>query len=110
MFGRINKHDDGDNASGGKTTRFIVNLNLSRLGGMQLDGLMHDALPAKGIDKRLDMVIRTDMRLAPGIMQDLQTAYAAGLKDSKMTGSLEFQANKKGWVDIDHRTADSRSV
>ena len=110
MFVRKNKDDDGDNASGGKTTRFIVNLNLSRLGGMQLDGLMHDALPAKGIDKRLDMVIRTDMRLAPGIMQDLQTAYAAGLKDSKMTGSLEFQANKKGWVDIDHRTADSRSV
>lgn len=110
MFVRKQKDDDGENASGGKTTRFIVNLNLSRLGGMQLDGLMHDALPAKNIDKRLDMVIRTDTRLSPGIMQDLQTAYAAGLKDSKMTGSLEFQANKKGWVDIDHRTADSRSV
>lgn len=110
MFVRKQKDDEGENASGGKTTRFIVNLNLSRLGGMQLDGLMHDALPAKNIDKRLDMVIRTDTRLSPGIMQDLQTAYAAGLKDSKMTGSLEFQANKKGWVDIDHRTADSRSV
>lgn len=110
MFVRKHKDEDTDGTTGGKTTRFIVNLNLSRLGGMQLDGLMHEALPAKGIDKRLDMVIRTNTRLSPGIMQDLQSAYAAGLKDSKMTGSLEFQANKKGWVDIDHRTADSRSV
>ena len=110
MFVRKHKDDEGDGTRGGKTTRFIVNLNLSRLGGMQLDGLMHEALPAKGIDKRLDMVIRTNDRLTPSLMQDLQTAYAAGLKDSKMGGSLEFQASKKGWVDIDHRTADSRSV
>lgn len=110
MFVRKHKDDEGDGTHGGKTTRFIVNLNLSRMGGMQLDGLMHDAIPAKAIDKRLDMVIRTDTRLSSTIMQDLQTAYAAGLKDSKMGGSLEFQANKKGWVDIDHRTADSRSV
>lgn len=110
MFVRRHKDDEGDGSTSGKTTRFIVNLNLSRLGGMQLDGLMHEALPAKGIDKRLDMVIRTNERLASSLMQDLQTAYAAGLKDSKMGGSLEFQASKKGWVDIDHRMADSRSV
>ena len=110
MYVRKHKDDEGDGSTGAKTTRFIVNLNLSRLGGMQLDGLMHEALPAKGIDKRLDMVIRTNDRLAPSLMQDLQAAYAAGLKDSKMGGSLEFQASKKGWVDIDHRTADSRSV
>lgn len=110
MFVRKQKDDDSDNSSGGKTTRFIVNLNLSRLGGMQLDGLMHEANTAKGLDKRLDMVIRTDQRLSPGIMKDLQSAYAAGLKESQMMGALEFQAHKKGWVDIDHRTADSRSV
>lgn len=100
MFVRRQKDESGDPAGGGKTTRFIVNLTLSRLGGMQLDGLLHEAAPATNESKRLDMVIRTDQRLSPGIMQDLQTAYAAGLKDSKMAGALEFQAQRKGWVEV----------
>lgn len=99
LFVRQHKEDGGD-SSGGKTTRFIVNLNLSRLGGMQLDGLMHDALPARNIDKRLDMIIRTQDRLSPRIMNDLQAAYTAGMRESTMTGSLEFQAGPRSWVEV----------
>ena len=87
---------------GGETTRFLVNLNLSRLGDMQLDGLLRK-LPGQMpgvLEKRLDMVVRSAARLSPGLMRELQEGYARGLREAQLTGSLEFQARKEGWVTV----------
>ena len=43
--------DDSSDAKKGDSTRFIFDLNLDRMGDMQIDGLMKD--------KRLDLILRT---------------------------------------------------
>lgn len=102
FFVRRHRDDEDGGNGGGETTRFLVNLNLSRLGDMQLDGLLRK-LPGQMpglLEKRLDMVIRSGARLSPGLMRELQEGYARGLRDAQLTGSLEFQAKKEGWVTV----------
>lgn len=98
---RQNDDKNGDGSESGQTTRFLVNLSLSRMGDMQLDGLMRQGRNAAGAaTKNLDMVIRTADRLPGTLMQDLQTAYARGLGETGLTGTMQFQANKKGWIAV----------
>lgn len=102
FFVRRHREDEDGSNGGGETTRFLVNLNLSRLGDMQLDGLLRK-LPGQMpgvLEKRLDMVIRSKTGLSPGLMRELQDGYARGLREAQLTGSLEFQAKKDGWVTV----------
>lgn len=79
---------------GGKTaTRFILNLHLSRMGDMQLDGLLHK--------KRLDLVLRSAAPLPAGMRRDLTQRFAQGLAQTPLTGEIGFQTRSQHWVNID---------
>ena len=107
------QHDDEANGGqdSGQTTRFIVNLTLSRLGDMQLDGLMRQKRNAAGqSSKNLDMVIRTADRLPAQLMKDLQSAYAQGLADTGLQGGIQFQVKRDGWVNITRAAGDAQVV
>lgn len=75
------------------TTRFLLNLHLSRMGDMQLDGLMKK--------QRLDLILRSRDALSAAMRQQLTEGFAKGLAQSGMDGAISFQAKHQGWVTVD---------
>lgn len=72
--------------------RFLIDMALSRLGPVQLDGLVHK--------KRLELVVRTDTPLPETLRSDLRAHYIHALEEVRYSGELRFQANKIGWVPL----------
>ena len=83
---------EGDDAKGGreKTTRFILNLHLSRMGDMQLDGFVQK--------KRFDLILRSEEKLPATIRQELLQKFTSGLEQTGMEGSMRFQTRAEQWV------------
>ena len=83
---------DADGAGGGKKgggTRFLIDLNLSRLGPMQLDGMF------KAPAKTFDMVLRTKEALPEDMRRDLIGLFTASNGAMGLAGGLTFQVTKK---------------
>jgi hypothetical protein len=77
--------EDGQRRNGGGDTRFMIDLTLSRLGPMQVDGL---ARPGK-----LDLVIRTPSPLPPDIRRGLNAAFAGTASANGIAGGLSFHVS-----------------
>lgn len=75
-----------------KMTRFILNLHLSRMGDMQLDGFLHK--------KRFDLILRSEEKLPAAIRQELLQKFAAGLDQTGMQGGMTFQTRAESWMQI----------
>lgn len=71
--------DEGDS-----TTRFIVEVDMSRLGALQLDGLVKP--------KKFDLIIRSRKALEPGMRRDIAKVFNDSLAASGHRGALSFQA------------------
>lgn len=94
MYYRHNSHgrkDDSENETG-KFTRFIMDIPLSRMGDIQVDGLVRD--------KKLDIVLRTGRPLSTPMQQVMRQKYINALENSDMSGELHFQGNSEQWVHI----------
>jgi hypothetical protein len=84
---------DKDGGSGGGRsgkgggTRFVVDLDLSRLGPMQIDGLV------RGPDKKIDFIVRTHRALPSEMRFDLNRIVDSMAQASGLVGSIVFQAN-----------------
>ncbi len=74
-------------------TRFLLNLHLSRMGEMQLDGFIQK--------KNFDIVLRTEEKLPFDMRQELMKRFAQGLEQVQMQGGISFQARHQGWVTVD---------
>lgn len=90
-------HDDPRQKKSGQTEReiarrFLIDVSLTRLGPIQIDGLVHQ--------RKLDLIVRTINPLAEDLRNDLRFRFAHAMEEVKYNGSLIFQANKHGWVDI----------
>ncbi len=88
---------DDDGQSKGKTTRFIFDLALDRMGKVQIDGLFR--APSED-NTRLDLVIRTEGFLSQAMQMNMRQIYASGLKQTTITGELTFQNQADQWVTI----------
>jgi hypothetical protein len=88
---REGEGDEAETKKGGKGggTRFLINLELSRLGDMQLDGMYRKA------ERGLDMMIRTKSTLPDEMRRDLTGLYANSLAAMGLKGALNFQVVKK---------------
>ncbi len=86
-------NDDEENEKGGGT-RFVVDLNLSRLGHLQIDGLVGND------NKRLDLVLRSDAPLEGTMRDDIRGLYANALELTGLEGSVGFQAAPGNFVEI----------
>ena len=94
------REDDGQNAddqSAGNKTRFIMDLNLSNMGKVQLDGLFTGNPETAG---RLDLVLRTEQSFTQAMKQDMRSAYKSALEETQITGELSFQDHLDSWVRI----------
>ncbi len=85
-----NTNDSEENEK--QQTRFIFDLSMSRMGEVQIDGLMRA--------DRLDMVVRTQNPLSAPMQQMLKQVYTKALDSESLRGELGFQGDPRQWVNI----------
>jgi len=78
-----NKEDDNDDKA---AVRFIVELGLSQLGQMQVDGLLKE--------KKLDIILRSKMLLPPEMKNKMSHMFTTSLDIRGYTGDLQFKDNR----------------
>lgn len=83
-----NQQDKNKNGS----TRFVFDLSLSRMGDIQLDGLLRD--------NRLDLVLRAHNVFSLPMQQTMRQAYSNALGMTALTGELNFQGDAQKWVHV----------
>ncbi|QCO17761.1 hypothetical protein D3869_21460 (plasmid) [Azospirillum brasilense] len=99
----INSEEDGKTGrkGGDKGSRFLLDLDLSRLGPMQLDGLVQP--------NRFDLILRSHTPLAPEIRLDLIQIFADSIRAVGYIGGLSFQSGAKCWVKLTRAGAGGSS-
>ncbi len=92
----------GGHEGGQKRTRFVLNLTLSRIGDMQIDGFFQ---PGK-----LDVVLRTHNALPQSMQREITGRYANALEQTRLAGQILFQT--KGWLVLpeEDRAVKARGV
>jgi hypothetical protein len=83
---------EGADAKKRRKLRFLFDLNLSRMGGVQVDGFMQS--------ERLDIILRTKSPLSPPMQSQIKRIYAGAMDKSRLTGDLSFQFKPEHWVDF----------
>ncbi len=88
-------HDENDEgAAGDNSTRFILDIDLSRLGRIQLDGLVRD----KG--RKLDLIIRSGDVLDDPSRNEIRRIFSEAADLTGLTGSVGFQAAPPDFIEI----------
>ncbi|MBK6897056.1 MAG: hypothetical protein IPH06_10745 [Alphaproteobacteria bacterium] len=93
----------GQNGEKG-STRFIINLDLSRMGKIQMD-----ALYLKGA-KRFDLILRTEQAFSKAMEQEMRGLFTEALAEVSLTGGLIFQTGADQWVTVQADKAYSFSA
>lgn len=95
------KHDQGGDEGAerdeGKRTRFIFDLDLSRMGKVQLDGLFRE--------KRMDLILRTHEPFSRSMQLHIQSGYSNAMELTGLSGDLSFQNDPRSWVNV--KTVDT---
>ena len=82
----------GTSTAGRTARRFVIDIEFTRLGAMQLDGLTSAG--------RFDLVIRS-LQLLPGeLKRDLLSIFSGSLQAVGFTGQLAFQTGSQQWVKL----------
>jgi hypothetical protein len=85
---RRNKGDDENDQErnrDGDGARFLLDVDMSRLGALQIDGLLQRKT------KRFDVILRTRIPLANDIRQDIKALFSRSLDGMGMVGGASFQ-------------------
>lgn len=83
---------DNDKENKDGTTRFVLDLSLTRMGDVQFDGTVNG--------KRLDIIVRTQIPVSVPMQEAMKVAYANALEGSDIYGELGFQGDMKQWVNV----------
>jgi hypothetical protein len=84
---RKHKNQRGDDSDSDSTTRFLVEVDLTRMGAVQLDGLVKP--------KKFDLIIRSGAALDAGMRRDITKIFTDALAASGHAGALSFQASSR---------------
>jgi hypothetical protein len=79
-----NKDDETENRED-EGSRFLLDVTMSRLGALQIDGLLQRK------SKRFDVILRSHTHLPEDIRRDIKMIFARSLEGMGMTGSASFQ-------------------
>lgn len=86
------EEQDQERAEKGKGTRFIMDLNLSHMGPVQLDGYTRG--------KQVDLIVRTQKPFGTGARYEMTQRYIRALEAAGFEGALIFQAQPEKFVNI----------
>ncbi len=81
--------DDTGGKKGGGGLRFLINLDLSRLGPLQLDGMLRKET------RGFDLMIRTKQPLSDALRLELTGVFAESTAAMGLKGGLSFQVARK---------------
>jgi len=80
-----------------KKIRFLIDMKLSKLGEMQLDGFVQP--------KKMDMILRSEVGLPPGTHTELRSSYLRATSAVGYAGSLNFQVGRRFWMQMQQQVA-----
>lgn len=83
------RHGEGDSEELG--TRFVIEASLSRLGNIQLDGLVQSG--------RFDLMVRTQAELPADMRTEIANIFDAANAESQVAGRINFQVQAHFPVD-----------
>ena len=85
MFTRHGDEDEDEEEEGGRrrNVRFVVDVNLTQLGELQLDGLVQD--------RRFDLIVRSKSDLTPQMREDIGGIFAEGVEATGFEGNVVFE-------------------
>ncbi len=79
-----------------RNTRFIFDMNLTKMGPVQLDGLHR---PAEK-DSKLDLIVRTKTPLSENMQQSMRRAYVSALEQTGHSGEMSFQHRPEQFIKV----------
>ncbi len=89
----IKHHNEKNQKNNGDgTTRFIMDISLTRMGDVQLDGFLSG--------NRLDLIVRTQMPISQTMQESMKRAYAKAMESTHIYGELGFQGDIKSWITV----------
>ena len=91
---RLGSNEEDEELRQGPGTRFIIDVNLSRLGRVQLDGILTET------NKNFDLMIRSDQKFLPEMQADILSIFETAQGVTRLTGWLRFQAAPPKFVDV----------
>ncbi|MCB9988712.1 MAG: hypothetical protein H6868_05165 [Rhodospirillales bacterium] len=94
IYYRQDDQKKNDNEQDNKTTRFVFDLTMTRMGAVQIDGLHR---PGK-----LDMIVRTARGLSPSMQQALRGTYTHALEQTGLSGEMSFQSRPDQFLQFAH--------
>lgn len=95
------KNGDEPETGDDKTTRFLLNLRLSRMGDVQIDGFLRHR-------KTLDVFLRTRTPLPSDTRQDILRAFHDGLEQAGLSGGqIAFQTGETHWTHVSASSGQS---
>lgn len=83
---------EDEKAGKGKATRFVLDVDLSKLGPLQLDGMVKPP--------QFDMILRSRTPLPAELRDELRVIFADCLAAVGYAGGLSFKADVRGWVNL----------
>lgn len=87
-------HGSDGEGEGPSGTRFVVDVDLSRLGRLQIDGLV------RGGGKHLDLIVRTEAPLPGEMAGDIRQIFLDAKELTGFTGGIGFQAAPPDFVEV----------
>ncbi len=96
-YRRENTPDNEDSIQNAGNTRFVMDLNLSQIGDIQIDGLFRDATQN---EKKLDLIIRSEEHFSKAMQTQMKDLYTNAMENTGLIGSLSFQQKSEQWVNI----------
>ncbi len=99
------KSDDADeDTEANQGARFIIDLDLSRLGKLQFDGLV------KTHRKQFDLIIRSDDPLSSALQNQIRSIFVSAMDQTGHQGGLTFQAAPAHFLEIQSGPASTQNT
>ncbi len=89
----VHRHPPEEDAEKEAGTRFVVDVALSRLGRLQIDGLVYEKM------RRFDLILRTAQPLLQDIQSDIRNMFATALEATGQTGAIAFRADPAAFIE-----------
>ena len=84
------RKDKSQNTARDGKIRFVIDMRMSKLGAMQIDGFVQK--------KKLDMILRSENVLPEGLHMELRRGYIKALDAVGYMGTLNFQVGRHHWM------------
>lgn len=94
LYIRQKNTPEEEEADANQGTRFVIDLDLSFIGQLQLDGLVRSQ------KKQFDLIIRTDKPLASDFQNHIRDIFRTAMEQMNNNGGLTFQAAPANFVEI----------